>query len=455
MKKTKIPVPIIVFVALLIVFVIILLALVMPTFTNLSKYNDDHAAITAKIADCDDVLANQTSVEAKIDEMTKQYNENQENLYVDAKSSVKDLQDIFADLGIDMSSLTRGEGVQDSQGRTSMGGIPLYYTNLMFSYTGAKDKTLQLIHYLEQESKGCYFIDSLSMSEIEGSQEYATSFNVILPIQQNPLHNYKDFTMANLLPIDFSQISTYITLAVILILSVVLCMLAYRLMNVVPAKWLCDYDEEPDESLFGTRYIFKQSGIYTSALFAIFNLGIFAFFGYSYYTIFFLLISITMLLIAMSDFKYTIIPDQFTIALAVLCVALAITDLFTQQIFIKEWWSIPLGAVCGGGSLMLINLFSIVILKKNGMGFGDVKLMLALGACLGFPMVFSGLLIAVFIAFLYIIFLLIKKIFSKNEVSSYFPFGPFLCIGSLCSMFLVNVINYGLDLYFSLFSLSY
>lgn len=180
MKKTKIPVPIIVFVALLIVFVIILLSLVMPTFTNLSKYNDDHATITAKIADCDDVLANQTSVETKIDEMTKQYNENQENLYIDAKSSVKDLQDIFADLGIDMSSLTRGEGVQDSQGRTSKGGIPLYYTNLTFSYTGAKDKTLQLIHYLEQESKGCYFIDSLSMSEIEDSKEYATSFNVTL-----------------------------------------------------------------------------------------------------------------------------------------------------------------------------------------------------------------------------------------------------------------------------------
>lgn len=180
MKKTKIPVPIIVFVALLIVFVIILLALVMPTFTNLSKYNDDHATVTAKIADCDDVLANQTSVETKIDEMKKQYDENQQNLYVDAKSSVKDLQDIFADLGIDMSSLTRGEGVQDAQGRTSMGGIPLYYTNLSFSYNGSEENTLKLVHYLEQESKGCYFIDSLSMSEIEGSQEYATSFNVTL-----------------------------------------------------------------------------------------------------------------------------------------------------------------------------------------------------------------------------------------------------------------------------------
>ena len=180
MKKNKIPGSIIAFLILLIVFVIILVALVVPTITKLPKYNEDHATISAQIADCDDVLANQTSVEAKIDEMTKQYNENQENLYIDAKSSVKDLQDIFADLGIDMTSLTRGEGVQDAQGRTSMGGIPLYYTNLMFSYTGTKDKTLQLIHYLEQESKGCYFIDSLSISEIEDSKEYATSFNVTL-----------------------------------------------------------------------------------------------------------------------------------------------------------------------------------------------------------------------------------------------------------------------------------
>lgn len=261
--------------------------------------------------------------------------------------------------------------------------------------------------------------------------------------------------MTNLLSIDFSQISTYIAFAVIIILSVAACVLAYRLMNAVPSKWLCDYDEEPDESLLGTRYIFKQSGIYSSALFAIFNLSIFVFFGYSYYTIFFLLISYIMLFIVLSDFKYTIIPDQFTVALAVVCIALAVTDLLTAQIFIKQWWSILLGAVCGGGSLMLINLFSILILKKNGMGFGDVKLMCALGACLGFPMVFSGLLIAVLVAFLYIIFLLIKKIVSKKEVSSYFPFGPFLCIGSLCSLFLVKVINYGLTLYFSLFSLSY
>ena len=168
MKKNKIPGSIIAFLVLLIVFVIILVALVVPTITKLPKYNEDHATISAQIADCDDVLANQTSVEAKIDEMTQQYNENQEALYIDAKSSVEDLQSIFADLGIDMSSLNRGESIQDDQGRTSKGGVPLFKTNL------------KLVHYLEQESKGCYFINSLIMSPMEDSSDYSTSFDVTL-----------------------------------------------------------------------------------------------------------------------------------------------------------------------------------------------------------------------------------------------------------------------------------
>lgn len=180
MKKQKLPASIIVFIIMLVLFVIILLALVMPTVTNLSTYNSTHESISVEVADYDSVIADQANVEAKIEEMQRQYDENQKNLYIDAKSSVEDLQAIFADLGIDMTSLTRGDSVQDPQGRTSKGGIPLYYTTLTFSYNGAKDKTLKLVHYLEQESKGCYFINSLNMSEIESSSDMATSFNVTL-----------------------------------------------------------------------------------------------------------------------------------------------------------------------------------------------------------------------------------------------------------------------------------
>lgn len=180
MKKTKIPAPIIAFLVLLIVFVIILLALVVPTFSKLTEYNTNHETISAQIADCEAVLADQQGVESKIEEMTKQYNENQETLYVDAKSSVEDLQSIFADLGIDMTTLTRGESVQDDQGRASMGGIPLYKTTLTFNYNGSKDKTLELIHYLEQDSKGCYFIDTLTMTPVEDRNVFSTAFSVTL-----------------------------------------------------------------------------------------------------------------------------------------------------------------------------------------------------------------------------------------------------------------------------------
>lgn len=180
MKKNKIPGSIIAFLVLLIVFVIILVALVVPTITRLSKYNEDHAAISAQIADCDSVLADQTNVEKRIEQMTQQYDENQEALYIDAKSSVEDLQSIFADLGIDMSSLNRGESIQDDQGRTSKGGVPLFKTNLSFSYNGSEENTLKLVHYLEQESKGCYFINSLIMSPMEDSSDYSTSFDVTL-----------------------------------------------------------------------------------------------------------------------------------------------------------------------------------------------------------------------------------------------------------------------------------
>ena len=71
---------------------------------------------------------------------------------------------------------------------------------------------------------------------------------------------------------DFSQFTNIIASAVIAALSVAACVLAYKLLNAAPAKWFCDYDEEPNEYHFGIRYRFKQSGIYTSALFAVLNI---------------------------------------------------------------------------------------------------------------------------------------------------------------------------------------
>lgn len=80
-----------------------------------------------------------------------------------------------------MTSLSRSAGVKDTLGRTSKSGFPLYTTNLSFTYEGDLEVTQKLIHYLEQESKGCYFINNLNINPLEGdSSGFSTRFDITL-----------------------------------------------------------------------------------------------------------------------------------------------------------------------------------------------------------------------------------------------------------------------------------
>lgn len=256
--------------------------------------------------------------------------------------------------------------------------------------------------------------------------------------------------MNNFISLDFNLIFTYILLATVALASVVVCAFSYKLLNAIPAKWLCDYDEVPDENVLGVRYNFKQSGIYTSALFAVLMMLIITIYGLTFYSAFVCAIAYVLFLIAMCDQKFTIIPDQFIVILAVLSIGFAVFDLFGDNKFIDSWLKIVAGCACGGLFLLVVNLLSILLFKKQGMGFGDVKLMAAVGCCIGFPTTLITLLLAVVIAFVYILFILIKSKLSGKENSHYFPFGPFLCASSVCTLMFIVPIYSGIDWYISL-----
>ena len=179
-NKQILPKSIIFFVVLLAVFVVLLTTIFIPTINKIPQYQLDHNTAVSEVAEYEYYLANQKTVEEKIAEYTAEYEKKQEELYVDAKSSIEDLQAIFTKLDINMTSMTRNDGIQDPQGRTSTGGIPLYTTSINFSYNGNMSTTKKLMHYLEQESKGCYFINSLNMSPIENSNNFTVSFSVTL-----------------------------------------------------------------------------------------------------------------------------------------------------------------------------------------------------------------------------------------------------------------------------------
>lgn len=74
----------------------------------------------------------------------------------------------------------------------------------------------------------------------------------------------------------------------------------------------------------------------------------------------------------------------------------------------------------------------IIITKGKGMGGGDVKLGAFLGIMLGFPNAVISLVLAFLIG---AIFSLILIAFGKKKFGATIPFGPFLVIGSLISLF--------------------
>ena len=90
-----------------------------------------------------------------------------------------------------------------------------------------------------------------------------------------------------------------------------------------------------------------------------------------------------------------------------------------------------LGMIAGAGIFLLITLIGGLIAGKEAMGFGDVKLMGALGIYFGLPNIIVITLISFLIGAVLSIFLLVTKIKKTNE---YIPFGPFIVIAAFITM---------------------
>jgi len=126
---------------------------------------------------------------------------------------------------------------------------------------------------------------------------------------------------------------------------------------------------------------------------------------------------VTLIPIFAIDFKYLLLPDTVTIGGILVGFALSF---FEGGI---GWRSSLIGfAACGGG-LYLFSVISAKIIKKEGMGFGDVKLFAGFGAIMGAELAFVALIIGSAIA---IITIVPFRIITKENMSAPMPFGPFL-----------------------------
>lgn len=198
------------------------------------------------------------------------------------------------------------------------------------------------------------------------------------------------------------------------------------ILDRMPARCFCDYDEHPGEAQDPPRMTKRQQIVCGAVLFA--ACGILGLrYGFSVTGIGLLLLTFCLLMIAVSDVRYRIIPDELIIAGAVFAVFSAVPTIVTGAGWLEKL-SPVLGAAIGAAVILVMNLAGRIIYKKDTMGMGDLKLMAVVGAACGTAGVVIALLAGLMAAALWFVgAILVKK--AKSE--DFLPLGPFLVFGAV------------------------
>jgi leader peptidase (prepilin peptidase)/N-methyltransferase len=132
-----------------------------------------------------------------------------------------------------------------------------------------------------------------------------------------------------------------------------------------------------------------------------------------------------LIVLGFIDFYHQILPDEIT--LPALALAL-IYSAFRPGLNLKQ---ALIGALVGAGFLLLVYGAYYLIRKKEGLGMGDVTMMLFIGAYLGWRLSFFTLILASLVgAFAGVLFIA----FRKKDLQYSLPFGTFLAPAAFFSL---------------------
>lgn len=207
------------------------------------------------------------------------------------------------------------------------------------------------------------------------------------------------------------------------------------------------------EVISGLIFIFVPYFLYHLPAFRVLNLSSFNYWllagGY-------ILVFLSLLLMSLVDIRLRIIPDEISIFLIILGLALVFlipSGAATQNHSFTGAYALLSGFQ--GNSLLnrligflfgaLFYLALIFITRGRGMGMGDLKLSTALGVVFGWP----DIVLITFLSFIVgSLFSLPSLVFGKRGLKSLLPFGPFIALSTLVVFFFGEKI---LKLYFDLF----
>lgn len=138
---------------------------------NAPKMIKEHEDNVVLITKYDNALAQEKAIEAEIKKNNEEYDRKQKELFVDLDTCSKEIEKYCKDNNIALTNYNLSEPVVDKLNRISSAGYPVYTVDINVAYQGTYDTTLDLLKYVEKTSKGCYYINSCSLQQVESSKD--------------------------------------------------------------------------------------------------------------------------------------------------------------------------------------------------------------------------------------------------------------------------------------------
>jgi leader peptidase (prepilin peptidase)/N-methyltransferase len=154
-------------------------------------------------------------------------------------------------------------------------------------------------------------------------------------------------------------------------------------------------------------------------------------YGISLSYLFYFTFVAALIVITVIDLYHQIIPDVISIP------GIGVGLLSALVLPHITFFNSLIGMILGGGSLFIVATLYRWLFKREGMGGGDVKLLAMIGAFLGWESVIVTIISSSLIGSIIGIIIIIFK--GKNFKYA-IPFGPFLSLGAVITLFYKNEI---------------